>query len=301
MERTAAKLLRQRPADTVTIIFLVFLATLTLFFYRAVPKALILTVLYLSLIAVQIFLLHIKDKGKFAGVFYDLIFPTICVLVIFDSLEWVVHYVNPQDIDPLLIRIDSLMFGNHPTIMLERYMNPVFTDILQIAYSTYYFIPVSYGAVLLLNNQREEFNISLFLILFCFYLSYLGYILFPALGPRFYLSHLQTTELQGFLVAEPLMNLLNRLEGIKRDAFPSGHTAITLTVLYLSFNYRRKLFWIYLPAVTALIFAAVYCRYHYVIDIMAGVVLTILTIISGQWYYRLWERWQKNIYKRILL
>jgi membrane-associated phospholipid phosphatase len=289
MRWTAAKLLRQRPADTATILFLAFLTTITLFFYQAVPKAPTLITFYLFLIIVQLFLIRIKDKGKLIGFIYDLVFPTLCVLIIFDSLELVVHYVNPRDIDPLLIRIDYLIFGNHPTIMLERFLNPVVTDILQIAYSSYYFIPVSYGAALLLNNQRKEFDISLFLILFCFYLSYLGYILFPALGPRFYLADFQTTELQGFVVAEPLMNLLNKLEGIKRDAFPSGHTAITLTVLYLSFNFRRKLFWIYLPVVTALIFAAVYCRYHYVIDIMAGIVLTILTIVSGQWYYRWWE------------
>jgi membrane-associated phospholipid phosphatase len=293
---TAAKLLRQRPADTVTILFLAFLTTITIFFYQAVPKALILVFLYLSLIAVQLFLIRIEEKGKLIGVIYDLVFPTICVLIIFDSLEWVVHYVNPRDIDPLLIRIDYLIFGNHPTIMLERFLNPVLTDIFQIAYSSYYFIPVSYGAALLLNNQRKEFDLSLFIILFCFYLSYLGYILFPALGPRFYLADFQTTELQGFLVAEPLMNLLNKLEGVKRDAFPSGHTAITLTVLYLAFRFRRKLFWIYLPVVTALIFSAVYCRYHYVIDIFAGVGLTIVTIVIGEWYYRWWERWRETEY-----
>jgi membrane-associated phospholipid phosphatase len=293
---TAAEILRQRPADTATIIFLAFLATITIFFYQAVPKAPILITLYGSLIIIQFFLIRIKDKGKATRVVYDLVFPTICVLIIFDSLEGVVHYVNPQDIDPFLIRIDYLIFGNHPTIMLEKYMNPVVTDILQLAYSTYYFIPVSYGAVLLLHNQRKEFDISLFLILFCFYLSYLGYLLFPALGPRFYLADLQTTELQGVIVAEPLMNLLNRLEGIKRDAFPSGHTAITLTVLYLSFNFRRKLFWIYLPIVAALIFSAVYCRYHYVVDIFTGVGLTIVTIVIGEWYYRWWERRQGTKY-----
>ena len=283
------KLLQQRPADTVTITFLAFLAVLTVFFYRSVPNAPILVTLYLSLILIQIILIRTKHKGKTIGVVYDLVFPTLCVLVVFDSLEWVVHYVNPRDIDPLLIRIDYLMFGSHPTVMLEKFMTPILTDFLQLAYSAYYFIPVSYGAILLLNRQQEEFNISLFLILLCFYLSYLGYILFPALGPRFYLDHLQTRELQGFLVAEPLMNLLNRLEGIKRDAFPSGHTAITLTVLYLSFKFRRMLFWIYLPIVAALIFSAVYCRYHYVIDIIAGVGLTIFTIVTGEGYYRRWK------------
>ncbi|MDQ7786117.1 MAG: phosphatase PAP2 family protein [Thermodesulfovibrionales bacterium] len=283
------KLLQQRPADTVTITFLAFLAALTVFFYQSVPKAPVLVTLYLSLILIQMILIRFNHKGKSLCLVYDLVFPTLCVLVIFDSLEWLVHYVNPRDIDPLLIWIDYLIFGGHPTVILENFMTPILTDFLQLAYSTYYFIPVSYGVILLLNRQHEEFNISLFLILLCFYLSYLGYILFPALGPRFYLDYLQTTELRGYLVAEPLMNLLNRLEGIKRDAFPSGHTAITLIVLYLSYKFKRVLFWIYLPIVAALIFSAVYCRYHYVIDIIAGVGLTMVTIVIGEWYYRWWE------------
>jgi membrane-associated phospholipid phosphatase len=228
------------------------------------------------------------------GLFYDLIFPILCVLVIFDSLEWLVHYVNPEDIDPILIRLDYLIFNNHPTIILERIMSPLLTDILQIAYSTYYFIPISFGGVLLLNNQREEFNRTLFLILFCFYLSYLGYILMPALGPRFTISHLQTTELQGLFIAEPLQKLLNKLEGIKRDAFPSGHTAVAVTVLYLAYRFKKRFFWILLPIVAALIFSTVYCRYHYVVDIIAGFGLTLLTIFLGEWYYEWWLKGQSR-------
>lgn len=287
-------ILKQRPADAVTIIFLLFLSALTLIFYQHIPKAPFLISLYSIFFIAQIILIRFKNNGRFIGFFYDLIFPILCVLVIFDSLEWLVHYVNPEDIDPILIRLDYLIFNNHPTIILERVMSPLLTDILQIAYSTYYFIPISLGVVLLLNNQREEFNRTLFLILFCFYLSYLGYILMPALGPRFTISHLQTTELQGLFIAEPLQKLLNKLEGIKRDAFPSGHTAVAVTVLYLAYRFKKRFFWILLPIVAALIFSTVYCRYHYVVDIIAGFGLTLLTIFLGEWYYEWWLKGQSR-------
>ena len=88
---------------------------------------------------------------------------------------------EPGDIDPLLIRLDYMIFGNHPTVMLESIMNPFLTDILQAAYSMYYFVPVGYGVVLLFNNQREEFNKSLFMIMFCFYLCDLSAISFSLL------------------------------------------------------------------------------------------------------------------------
>jgi membrane-associated phospholipid phosphatase len=290
MGRLIRAIINQRPGDTVTIIFLLFLLGLTAAFYQSLPKASFLISLYSILLVVQIALIRLNNKGKFLSFFYDLIFPTICILTIFDSLEWVVHYINPADIDPLLIRLDYMIFGNHPTVMLESIMDPFLTDILQAAYSMYYFVPTAYGAVLLFNNQREEFNKSLFMIMFCFYLSYLGYILFPALGPRFYLNDFQSTGLQGLFLTEPLQNYLNRLEGIKRDAFPSGHTGITVLVLYLSYKYKRGYFWMTLPIVSALIFATVYCRYHYVVDVIAGFGLTIITIAFGEWYYRWREK-----------
>jgi len=282
--------LRQRPADAVTIIFLVFLAALSLVFYNDIPKAPFLMSLYAILFFTQIAIIKIKDRDKVFRFLHDLFFPALCVLIIFDSLEWLVHYVNPNDIDPILIRIDYMIFNNHPTVMLERIANPFLTDVLQISYSTYYFIPISFGLILLLNNQREEFERSLFLILSCFYLSYLGYILMPALGPRFAIDHLHSTALKGLFVAEPIQKFLNYLEGTKRDAFPSGHTAVALIVLYLAYRFRRGFFWILLPVVAVLLFSTVYCRYHYVIDLIAGLGLTIVTIILGEVYYKWWSR-----------
>jgi membrane-associated phospholipid phosphatase len=216
---------------------------------------------------------------------YDLIFPTLSILLIFDSLGKIVHCINPRDIDPLLIRMDYVIFGFYPTVWIERWISPGLTDVMQLAYSSYYFLPVTLGAVLKITGKDEALGHSLFLIMLCFYLSYVGYMLMPALGPRYAMAHLQHTELKGFFIAGPIQELLNRLEGIKRDAFPSGHTAVALTVLYLSYFHARGLFRLFLPFVMALIVSTVYCRYHYVVDVIGGVLLAVITIIIGELYY----------------
>ncbi len=284
------RLFNLRPADTVTVVFVSILLLLTIAFNSAIPKRLPLISIYTALLISQFIIIRFRDRNRFLRITYDLVFPIICVIILFDSLEWVVHYVNPKDIDPLLVRLDYIIFGNHPTIMLEAIINPFLTDILQTAYSTYYFLPVILGITLVRDNQRKEFDRSLFLILFCFYLSDLGYIIWPALGPRFALDHLQTQRLEGLFMAEPMQNLLNRLEGIKRDAFPSGHTGVALTVLYLAYSYKRTLFWIYLPVVILLLFSTVYCRYHYVVDVVAGIILAIAAIFFGEIYYKWWKK-----------
>lgn len=283
-------LFRLRPADALTIFFASLLLLITLIFNSAIPKRNLLVLIYSLLLAAQFFVMRFRDQTKLTRAVYDLLFPLISVIVIFDSLGWIVHYINPVDIDPILVEIDYRLFGNHPTVMLESIVNPLLTDILQLAYASYYFLPVVLGVMLLRNGQREEFNRSLFLVLLCFYLSYIGYIIWPALGPRFEIAHLQTIELRGMFFADLIKDALNFLEGIKRDAFPSGHTAIALTVLYLAFKYKRMLFWIYLPVVIMLIFSTVYCRYHYVVDVIAGMGLTLLTLFLGERYYNWWEK-----------
>lgn len=294
MKNFVKAIFRIRPADLSTILFTIFLLILIIVNNKQIPRFIYLTFLYTTILIFQIVLIKIKKENRFINVFYNMIFPTICVLSIFDSLEWVVHYVNPEDIDSKLLMLDYLIFKNHPALILEKIANPVLTDILQIAYTTYYFIPIVFGILLLRNGQKKEFERSLFLVLFCFYLSYIGYIIFPALGPRFSINHLQTIELKGYLIAEDIQNLLNRLEGIKRDAFPSGHTGVMLTILYLSFKFQRRFFWFVLPVIIALIFSTIYCRYHYVVDVIAGILLTIITIILGEPYYNAWSKYNEN-------
>ena len=273
-----------RPADALNAGFLLFLSAVTIVFRAEVRNPGMLLALYGSLLAAQWVVIRLKDRGKVLRWTHDLVFPTVSILLVFDSLEYIVHSINPRDIDPLLIRLDYLILGTYPTVALERFMSPLLTDVLQVAYTSYYFLPIVLGANLI-SRRDPSFDRVLFYVMLCFYLSYVGYLAAPALGPRFAMNHLQNADLQGWLLAGPVQDILNRLEGVKRDAFPSGHTAITLTVLFLSYRHARRLFPWFLPLVAALIAATVYCRYHYVVDVIAGVLLALITIVLGDWIY----------------
>lgn len=278
-----------RPADAITVFFLFFLVSLVLIFWGSIPNAPNLIMLYSTLLCIQFLLIRMKKRQGAMEYVRDIAFPVASVLIIFDSLEWIVKYINPMDIDHLLIRMDYMIFRTHPTVWLERLVSPMFTDMLQLAYTSYYFLPVTLGIALKSGGKNAEFDRSLFLILFCFYLSYIGYILMPAIGPRYTMGHLQEVELGSFLVAEPIQDLLNRLEGVKRDAFPSGHTGIALTVLLLSYKFEKRLFRFFLIVVSALVFSTVYCRYHYFVDVIGGIGLTALTFMAGDRCYDFWQ------------
>lgn len=279
-----------RAADILNISFLLLLSLVVIVFRDRVAEPALLLLLYAGLIALQLLLIRHRDYTPAVRFFYDIGFPTVSIFAIFDSLGAIVHSVNPRDIDYLLIRADYLIFGGHPTVMLEPLTHPLLTEILQIAYTSYYLLPVVYGITLIRRRDAAVFDHSLFLIMLCFYLSYVGYLLAPAVGPRYTMHHLQNVELDGFLMAGPIQNLLNLLEGVKRDAFPSGHTAIALTVLALSYRNARHLLPVFVPCVAGLIAATVYCRYHYVVDVIAGVLLFTITLFVGEALYGYWNR-----------
>ena len=285
-------LLKLRPAGSLNVVFSFFLLVLTLIYSNAIPSAGYLVLLYASIIFFQIALVYLGRINSFVAMTRDMIFPVLFVVIIYDSLGLIVHNINPHDVDYILIRIDYLIFGGYPSVFLEGMINPFLTDVLQLAYSTYYFLPGILGIVLKVKGKSEAFEKSLFLILLCFYLSYVGYLLFPALGPRYTMQHLYDKELDGFLVSGPIQNALNLLEGVKRDAFPSGHTGVALTVLLLAYRYERTLCrWMIVP-VLLIIFATVYCRYHYVIDVICGFMLTVVTVAAGDVYYKAWLKRQ---------
>ncbi len=216
-------------------------------------------------------------------------YPIAIILILYRELAFLIPEVNPHDIDPILIKLDYLIFGVHPTVWMEKIINPILTEISQLLYSTYYFLPIILGIVVYFDEDKRNFHHVFFGIIFAFYLSYMGYIIFPAVGPRFSLHHLQTNMIVGLFLTLPLRDILNGLELVMRDAFPSGHTMVTLVILYYAWFYARRVFYIYLPITAIIIFSTVYLRYHYVVDIIFGAILFPPIVIVVDYLMKHWE------------
>lgn len=270
---------RLKPVDIITYIALAVLVGATLSTWPENPHGGKLLLRYGGLILL-LTLLWWLDQGRIRPwrllhAFYPLLF----IPITFDSFADLLPWVSPGEQDPWLIQLDLALLGVHPTVWFERFIHPVLTEILTWAYTSYYFLPIILGVALYRRGKEGDFDRVVFSLVLCFYLSYLGYFLVPAIGPRFTLGSLQQVELKGLLLAEPIMDTLNRLERFKQDAFPSGHTAVVLLVLYYARQFVRGLFWPFLPVVVALILSTVYLRYHYVVDILAGMFLAGLCLL----------------------
>jgi membrane-associated phospholipid phosphatase len=270
-----------KPSDTLTLIFLALLGALALCSAPGNPSWVGLVATYLALVLAVLVAAWYRTRVHPAksGFHLWVAVSVLTVALVFDSLGALIAGFQRAHCDASLIAIDRAIFGVHPTVWLERLVSPWLTDLLQVAYISYYFIPLALGFVLIARGRFGEFEEVLFGILLCFYLSYLGYLLFPATGPRFTLSHLQGASLQASPFAAQIQETLNALEKNKTDAFPSGHSAVSLICLYYAWKEREKaLFLVLVPLVAGLLLATVYLRYHYVIDVIAGVALTGLTL-----------------------
>lgn len=208
-------------------------------------------------------------------------YPVVVVVAVFDSLAGVVGYVIGPDRDAALMAWDLSLFGVHPTLWLERIVTPWLTDLMHLAYVTYYVLPLVLCGRLYARGRQGDFDLAAFTLILTFFLSYLGYILVPAQGPRALLAPLQTVPLRGLIVTEAIRNTLDSLEALKRDAFPSGHTAVVVVILALAWRHDRRVFWPALPVVLALVISTVYTRYHYAVDVLAGLLLATLCMLIG--------------------
>ena len=270
-----------KPVDLLSLSLIALLSVIAVVFSRSVPSWgwLIARYALLALVIVSVALYTFGSQSGKLALSVHAFLPVFIIPVIFDSLGDLIPSIWPRYLDDILIHIDRGLFGVNPTVWMERFIHPMLTNFLQLAYISYYFIPISLGIVLAARKKQNNFDEAIFGIVLCFYLSYIGYLLFPAIGPRFTLGHLQTTGFQASPMALAIQNALNRLENTKTDAFPSGHTAVALMTLYYAWKSREKvLFWTLIPVVSSLVISTVYLRYHYVIDVIAGVLLSTLTI-----------------------
>lgn len=287
---------RLQPAFQLQIVFFTGMSLLLIIFYEKVKFNFLL--IYFSLILFQLFLCKIKDNA-FLSFMRDIGFPVFSVLITFDTIGELIPYLNPEDIDHILLQLDYSILGFYPYVEFEKLSSPLLTELMQISYCVYYFLPFLIGVYLIKKGNKKEFYRTLFLILLCYYLSYTGYMIFPALGPRYSIPYMFQQELSGLFLAEGIKDFLNFLEGIKRDAFPSGHVGISLLILFLMLRYSKKLFWISFVPVLFLILSTIYCRYHYFVDILGGMLLTVVTLLIGNLYYNFWLIKNENtIFKR---
>jgi len=294
--------------DVVVLVFYALLTGILIFSHSVISQWPLLVFFNLLLIG---FVFWISDKAQKSGqVFWKSVhfyYVAPLIFLTFKEVYVLIGAIHNFDYDNLLISIDRYIFGTDPTVFLYQFSHPILTEILQIAYGTFFFLPLILGVEFHLKKEYTKFQFIVFAVVLGFFLSYLGYFLLPAVGPRFTLHdfHKTNIELPGLFLTNILREIVNAGESIpsgtqnpvdfvQRDVFPSGHTQMTLIIMYLAVKLRSSNKIFFLVDGSLLIIATVYLRYHYVIDLAGGLVFMIITMISGKWIFNWWQKKNNN-------
>ena len=176
--------------------------------------------------------------------------------------------------DAELLRLDRLLTGTTPSLLLQPLVHPALTEALSLCYGL--FIP--YFATSLMWYFFRELSLArrFFTGLLGLYsVGFLGYVLVPARGPYLAFADLFTVPLVGGMATEANATLV-ALGSNHVDVFPSMHCAASAFILAFDRRHSRGRFRLFLVPVVGLWVSTLYLRYHYLVDLLAGFALAAL-------------------------
>lgn len=294
--------------DYATQAYLAVVGILILFFHGSVVSKwqyLLITHL-LALILIQgLIVWHRRNPTAKALDLIRHFYPVLLYAWFFAETGWLNQMFVQGFLDPVVIGWDQTLFGFQPSLeFMKRFPFLVLSETLYAAYFSYYLMIGGVGLILYLRNRRQFFH-YVSVVSFVFYVCYLIYIFLPIIGPPIFFRTVPGYSLpenlqrlvppEGYpeaVKAGPfyqLMKWIYRVFEAPGAAIPSSHVAIALCTLTFSFRYIRGIRWIHLVMVVLLCLATIYCRYHYVADVLAGIVTAVVLIPIGNRLYAKFE------------
>jgi membrane-associated phospholipid phosphatase len=209
-------------------------------------------------------------------------YPLPLYIFLFEELNALVHAIFPFWLDRYFIAFDHALTGVNPSVWLARFVSPALNDFMQFSYMTYFLYLVILPALLYAAKERRAFWEVMVSTAIAHYTVYFISVLMPVESPHFSLASIETVRLSGGFCTH-LIDWLESYALVRGAAFPSAHVAGSTVAILASWRYRRWLFWICLPFFLCMCIATVYGRYHYVADVLAGLITGAWGFRAGQW------------------
>jgi membrane-associated phospholipid phosphatase len=221
--------------------------------------------------------------------------PLPCMLGLYLNLRPILPIINAASYDERLYRLDQHIFGVEPTLWVERFSTPGVVEWFSFFYYSYFFFISAFIFVITLtsrSDQRQAHFATGFLGVLC--IGHFLYTLVPGLGPYHHLAHEYQAPVQGGVFFDLVLNAVSA-GGPLRDIFPSLHTAMpTFCTLFAWKHYRR-----FAPIATFfcvnIIIATIILRWHYGVDVLAGIILAVTAFVSAPRIVELYQARRKAI------
>jgi membrane-associated phospholipid phosphatase len=228
-------------------------------------------------------------------------YPVLLYTALFVETGLLNRMFCQEYLDPMVAQWEQALFGCQPSVLfMQKLPWLAVSELFYASYFSYYVMIAGVGIALFLRSRRQFFH-YLSVISFLFYVCYLIYIFLPVIGSRVFFHQVKgyvlpdATQQLALTDAYPeavqagvffrLMRWVYRVFEAPGAALPSSHVAVALCTVFFSFRYLRRIRYVHLAVALLLCLSTVYCRYHYALDVLAGLVTAAVLIPAGNWLY----------------
>jgi hypothetical protein len=199
-----------------------------------------------------------------------------CVLLSYFEMRLVLPALQPVLVDAELLAIDEALLGATPAVWLERFITPAATQWFSFFYYSYIWLLVlNLAGTAALDRdalRRHEMLLGGTIVAVA---GHLLYTVVPGVGPYAHISF--ATELPQVFWWRQVGAVVDSA-GALLDIFPSLHTAFPAFFALHALRHRRALpFAVIWPVALFfslnIIIATLFLRWHYAVDVAAGLTL----------------------------
>ncbi|MCG8555888.1 MAG: phosphatase PAP2 family protein [Proteobacteria bacterium] len=193
------------------------------------------------------------------------------------TLRWYLPALQPHLLDAALLRIDEVLFGATPAVYMDSLVTSASVEWFAFFYYSHFYVLGLYLLPsLFFDSGRRMYELMIGAML-VIAIGHTIYTLVPGLGP--YAEHRFDNELTGGFWWAQVQQAV-AAAGAQLDIFPSLHTACPCFFSLHAIRYRHTPIYRYLWLPTSFIalnilIATMFLRWHYGIDVIAGVALAL--------------------------
>jgi membrane-associated phospholipid phosphatase len=170
-------------------------------------------------------------------------------------------------------------------VWLQAVQTPLLNEWMMFGYFAYYPLIPLLAFTLYFQRRTDELNMFVTAATIAFSVSYIGFILYPVEGPRYFLAEHFSGPLRGYVFV-PLVRWVIEGAAIHGGCMPSSHVAASWVVLIWAYRTQRRIAWVLTPIILTLTAATVWGRFHYFTDVLVGLPVGLGAVYLADYVWR---------------
>lgn len=234
--------------------------------------------IYVRVLFIVILLITKKALIYSPFLFIDTWYGFVAIPILYWEMAFLATLFHPEPLDSQLILFEHKLFKTQPSITLMEQLNNLYlSEFLHFSYLMYYPILIVLPLYFYIVGQDKNYEFALFAELITFCLCMLTCIFCPIAGPRYFYQKADGSLSDGFFFK--ICHWILSTHSSKGTAFPSSHVAMATVVFLIAFHLGTLWAWAIFPFSLGIIFGVVYCRFHYALDSILGLIYGVVGFV----------------------